>query len=173
MEEAPETIQIRPATLDDVAAITDIYNYYIRNTIVSFEEEPISTDDMAGRMKEVLDSGFPWFVAEKGGNVIGYSYGSKWKGRCAYRYTAELTVYLHQDATGLGLGTRLYKTLFDALKKLDMHVVIGGISLPNPASVALHEKMGMTKASHYNEVGFKFGEWIDVGYWQMILGDNE
>ncbi len=167
-----EEVQFRNARIEDAPAITEIYNYYIRETIISFEEEPISPEEMASRMSEVLDLGFPWIVAEKNGTVLGYCYGSKWKGRCAYRYTAELTVYLHPEAIGMGLGTKLYQMLFEALRELSIHVIIGGISLPNPASVALHEKMGMTKASHYREVGYKFDQWIDVGYWQKILGED-
>jgi L-amino acid N-acyltransferase YncA len=90
-------------------------------------------------------------------------------GRCAYRYSVESTVYLDPSFTGKGVGTRLYERLLASLRASGIHVVIGGIALPNPRSVAFHEKFGLTKAAHFNEVGFKFGEWIDVGYWQARL----
>ena len=111
----------------------------------------------------------PWFVAEQDGVILGYSYASKWKGRCAYRYSMEVTVYLRPDRVGRGLGSALYSKLLPALKSQRIHVAVGIIALPNEASVKLHEKMGFLKAAHFKEVGFKFERWIDVGYWQLIL----
>lgn len=96
--------------------------------------------------------------------MIGYAYASKWKGRCAYRYSVEVSVYLHAEQSGQGMGTALYSALFKQLSELGYHVAIGGIALPNAASVALHEKFGMKKVAHFKEIGFKFGQWVDVGY---------
>ena len=95
------------------------------------------------------------------------------KGRCAYRYSAEVTVYLDAAVVGQGLGTQLYTALFDSLRRSGCHVAIGGIALPNAASVALHEKFAMQKVAHFGEVGFKFGRWVDVGYWQLTLQEPE
>lgn len=160
---------IRPATPDDAEAIVRIYNHYILNTIITFEEQPVSVQEMAERLVEVAAAALPWLVAEEVGQVIGYAYASKWKGRCAYRYSVESTVYLDPQAKGKGHGTRLYEQLLALLKAHGVHVVIGGIALPNAASIALHEKLGMRQAGQFSEVGFKFEQWIDVGYWQMIL----
>jgi phosphinothricin acetyltransferase len=101
--------------------------------------------------------------------VQGFAYASKWKGRCAYRYSVESTAYLADCSTGRGIGTRLYEALFTELRKSKMHVVMAGIALPNDASIALHEKLGFEKVAHFREVGWKFGKWIDVGYWQLLL----
>ena len=108
-------------------------------------------------------------MLEENDQILGYAYAGKWHERCAYRYTAESTVYLDSKSGGKGYGTLLYQSLLADLKDLQYHVVIGGVALPNPASVALHEKFGFKKVAHYEEVGFKFDQWIDVAYWQLSL----
>ena len=158
---------IRPALASDADAIAHIYNHYIRNTTVTFEEMPVSAQEMAARIAKFDAASLPWLVLELDGHVVGYTYASKWKGRCAYRFSVESTVYLDPAHTGRGLGSSLYAALFAALRDKGMHVVIGGIALPNAASVALHEKLGLEKVAHFKEVGFKFERWIDVGYWQL------
>lgn len=163
---------IRRATGSDVAAITGIYNHYILHTVVTFEEEPISATEMAARMDATESAGLPWLVAEQNGRLLGYAYAGKWSGRCSYRFSVESTVYLDPSATGRGHGTRLYQALLGVLRDQSRHVVIGGIALPNPASVALHERLGFQKVAHFREVGFKFNRWIDVGYWQTELGQR-
>lgn len=160
---------IRPATARDAEAIVRIYNYYILNTVVTFEEQVVSANEMAKRVESVQSAALPWLVSEQHNRVVGYAYAGQWHRRSAYRYSAECTVYLEPDATGRRLGTELYDALFPILRSKGVHTVIGGISLPNDASVALHEKFGMSKAAHYKEVGFKFNRWIDVGYWQVVL----
>ena len=159
---------IRPATVAD-AAIADIYNHYVLQTIVTFEEEAVSHDDMARRITETLTAGLPWLVWVEDGEILGYAHASKWKSRCAYRYAVESTVYLGKEATGRGLGTRLYTALLAGLKQLGYHSVIGGVALPNEASVALHDKLDFKKVAHFQEVGWKFQKWIDVGYWELVL----
>jgi L-amino acid N-acyltransferase YncA len=160
---------IRVATAADAESVAGIYNYYINDTVVTFEEEAVSSAEMARRIDEVTSASLPWLVAELSDRILGYAYASKWKGRCGYRFASEISVYLAQDQLGLGLGSRLYSTLFPLLRDRGMHAVIGGIALPNMASVALHEKFGLNKVAHFKEVGFKFGRWIDVGYWQRTL----
>lgn len=160
---------IRAAQRSDSARIAEIYNHYIVNTVVTFEEDEISGTEMGLRIQETETQELPWLVAEDDGKVLGYAYASRWKGRCAYRFSVETTVYLAHDASGQGVGTQLYERLFAELRSSAYHRVIGGITLPNPASVALHEKFGMRKVGHFDEVGFKFGQWLDVGYWQGAL----
>jgi phosphinothricin acetyltransferase len=160
---------IRPASPADAAAIAAIYNHYITETIVTFEEEPLSVDEMSRRITLTTGDGFPWLVWEEDRRVLGYAYAAGWKTRRSYRHSAEVTVYLDHTATGRGIGQRLYTAIIDALRKKGMHVVIGGVALPNPASEALHNRLGFKKTAHFHEVGWKFDRWIDVGYWELKL----
>ena len=157
---------IRPVAATDASAIATIYNHYVTNTTVTFEEEPVSAAEMARRIETVVSSGQPWLVAETDGQVAGYAYATKWHHRHGYRYSAEVTVYLGPTFGGRGLGTALYQELFPLLEASGIRSLVGVIALPNPASVALHEKFGMRKVGHLTAIGLKFGEWIDVGYWQ-------
>lgn len=160
---------IRPAIQSDAEAVARIYNHYILNTLVTFEEQTVSPLEMAGRMKAVEGASLPWLVSEQANRVVGYAYAGKWHGRSAYRHSAECTVYLDPATRGQGLGTELYEALFTFLRGKQTHTVIGVIALPNEASVALHEKFGLKKVGHFQEVGFKFNRWVDVGYWQVVL----
>jgi len=163
-----ETI-VRPASAADAAAVAEIYNHYVTQTIVTFEEEAVSAAEMVNRMQEVAAASLPWLVAERQGQVVGFAYASKWKGRCAYRFSVEVTVYIDREHGRQGIGSLLYGQLLPALSARGMHAAMGGIALPNAASVALHEKWGFEKVAHFKEVGFKFNRWIDVGYWQRVL----
>jgi len=160
---------VRPAQAGDAQSIAKIYNYYIRNTSITFEEQDVTAVEMAQRIKETTAEELPYLVLEEDGVLRGYAYASKWKGRCAYRYSVEITVYLSPDAGGHGYGSLLYTQLFSELKTLGYHVAMAGISLPNEASIALHEKFGMRKVAHFEEVGFKFDQWVDVAYWQCNI----
>lgn len=164
---------IRQVNENDARNIADIYNYYIRNSIATFEEEAISEEEVKKRIRKIESSNFPWLVSESDGSITGYAYASKWQERSAYRFSAEITIYMHHEATGKGIGTKLYTALFQKLESLNINSVIGGVSLPNPASVALHEKFGMEKVAHFKKVGYKFGKWIDVGYWQIRLDTQQ
>lgn len=159
---------IREAQPGDAQAICDIYNPYVLGTTITFEEEAVSPGGMAGRMAEV-QAVFPWLVLEEGGEVLGYAYAGKWKARSAYRHTVESTIYLRQGEAGRGQGRLLYTALLEGLGERQVHAVIGGITQPNPASVGLHEALGFRKVGHLSEVGWKFGRWLDVGYWELIL----
>ncbi|MEZ4720974.1 MAG: arsinothricin resistance N-acetyltransferase ArsN1 family B [Flavobacteriales bacterium] len=159
---------IRPIKASDIARIVEIYNHYILHTIVTFELETINNSEMKERVAKVTKD-HPWLVVENDGLVVGYAYSSWWHARAAYSKSIEFSVYLDPPATGKGLGKLLYHALLDDAIKRGFHTVIGGISLPNAASVGLHEKIGFKKAAHYREVGYKFDKWIDVGYWQLIL----
>ena len=163
-------MDIRPAAPGDSHAIAAIYNHYIASTTVTFETERVTAADMQARIEETQSASLPWLVAEEGDRVLGYAYASKWKGRCAYRYSVESTVYLDAECIGRGIGKALYSALIDDLRERGMHAVIGGVALPNAASIALHEALGFRKVAHFEQVGFKQDRWIDVGYWQLLLG---
>lgn len=162
------TPRIRRAVPEDAAAVCRIYNHYVLKTVVTFEEIEVTADEMARRMAEVTAS-FPWLMLEQGGEVLGYAYASKWQTRSAYRHSVESTIYLSPASTGQGLGTILYKDLLQRLRLRPIHAVVAGIALPNESSVGLHEKCGFEKVAHYKQVGFKFGQWVDVGHWQLLL----
>lgn len=164
-----EPLIIRPVAPLDAEGIAAIYNPYILSTAITFEEEPVSADEIRRRIESVQAQGYPWLVAELDGNLVGYAYASRWRERLAYRYTAESTIYLAQDCGGHGYGKQLYSILLDELRASSIHAVIGVITIPNPASVALHEKLGFSKVAYFSEVGFKFGRWLDVGYWQLTF----
>lgn len=159
---------IRSATAAEAPAICRIYNHYVVNTKITFEEAPVSTEEMAQRIEAVLKERV-WLVLEETGAIVGYAYATAWRTRSAYRHSAESTIYLDAGACGRGLGKRLYSELIQRVRSLGMHRLIGGIALPNTASVALHESLGFRKVAHFTEVGRKFNEWVDVGYWELSL----
>lgn len=162
-------ISVRSALESDGEVIARIYNYYVHNTVITFEEEPVSAQTMAGRVADTRNASLPWLVAELGGAPIGYAYANKWKARSAYRYSVETTIYLEHGHGGRGIGKYLYSELLSLLRGQGIHVAIGGAALPNEASVALHEKLGFERVATFRQVGFKHKRWIDVGYWQLVL----
>lgn len=159
---------VRTATPEDASQITDIYNHYILNTSSTFEKTPVSSDNMKERVENTQVK-YPWLVIEIDGMIQGYAYATDWKPRGAYRHSVETTVYLRDGQSGKGYGSMLYAKLLEVLKQLNVHAVIGGIALPNEGSIALHEKYGFKKVAHFKEVGYKFDQWVDVAYWQLLL----
>ncbi|MCG8582197.1 MAG: N-acetyltransferase family protein, partial [Bacteroidales bacterium] len=159
---------IRPVKATDADCIAGIYNHYIDSSIATFELDLIDENEMLNRIKKI-NAKYPFIVFEESNQILGYAYASQWKLRKAYMKTVESSVYLHPEAHGKGIGTKLYSHLIGELNSMDIHAVIGGISLPNDASVRLHEKMGFQKIGQFKEVGRKFGKWIDVGYWELVL----
>jgi L-amino acid N-acyltransferase YncA len=158
---------IRSIKVEDAKSIAEIYNYYIVSTVVTFEVTPVSTQEMEERIL-ASNKKLPWLVYEKNSQIIGYAYATDWKTRSAYKQTVETTIYIKANENGKGIGCILYSELINQLRK-NHHAIIGGISLPNEASIALHEKLGFQKVAHFNEVGFKFNKWIDVGYWELLI----
>lgn len=158
---------IRKVEIGDASQIADIYNFYVENTHHSFEVEPISTEEMRQRIV-AFSQDYPYLVAEDENKIIAYAYASCFKPRTAYRHSAEVSVYVKKDLKRKGIGTMLYERLFEELLEMNIHAIIAGISLPNEASVKLHERFGMEKVAHFREVGFKLNRWIDVGYWELI-----
>ena len=159
---------IRPVQPSGVAQICEIYNHYVDNTVVTFEEEPVSPTEMSQRIEQ-LRSSLPWLVSEVDGAVCGYAYAAPYRWRSAYKFTVETTLYLAPERTGPGLGTNLYRALLKQLRERKLHCALGGIALPNPVSVALSERCGFRKVGELKEVGWKQGRWVDVGYWELIL----
>ncbi len=159
---------IRPVSLSDAPAIASIYNHYIRHTSITFEEETLADAVIAARIRDVTAS-FPWLVWEDQSGIRGYAYAGKWRDRSAFRHCVESAIYLHPDASGRGIGTALYRRLLEELRQRGLHTVVAGISLPNPASQRLHEKLGFEKVAHFSQVGWKFNQWIDVAFWQASL----
>ena len=159
---------IRSVRLEDAKEIAEIYNYYILNSVVTFEETPVGAEEIEQRIRSII-ARFPWIIYEVNGRIIGYAFASEWKSRCAYNHSVESTIYLKQGEENKGIGSVLYQELVEQLREMDLHAIIGGIALPNDASVCLHEKFGFEKVAHFKEVGFKFGNWIDVGYWELIF----
>lgn len=155
---------IREAKYSDVQIIAEIYNYYILNTVITFELEPVTPQEIKVRMKKSKAVG-PYLVYEENEEVIGYAYVSKFRERKAYEHSVESTIYLKHGLGGKGFGTKLYSELLSQVAP-QRHAIIGGVALPNKASVKLHERCGFKKVGHFSEVGKKFGKWIDVGFWQ-------
>lgn len=164
---------IRPAVETDAEAIARIYNYYVTETIVTFEEEPVSASEIARRIHRVQSAGLPWLVAEEDRKILGYAYATPWKERIGYRFSVEITVYLDKNCTGRGIGSQLYAELFAQLEKAGVRSAVGGVALPNDASVALHEKFGMRKVAEFEKIGLKFDRWLNVAYWQRCFRSGD
>lgn len=165
-------MQIREATPSDARAICEIYNYYILNTAITFETTPLRETEIEERMADIIDSGCPYYVAETDGKIAGYYYLHEWNRRSAYSTTKEVTIYLDKDATGKGLGSRLFQHLLETVDRKKTHVLISGITIPNESSVKLHEKFGFQQVSHLKQVGWKLGQWQDVGHWQLLFNEE-
>ena len=162
------SIAIRLARPDDTAAIATIYAPYVTDTVISFETVSPDEHEMAHRLAKTL-ARFPWLVAMCDGEVAGYAYAGAHRERAAYQWSADVSVYVHKDFQRRGIGRALYTPLFAILRALGYYNVYAGIALPNPASVALHEAMGMTPVGVYRHVGYKGGMWHDVGWWEGSL----
>ncbi len=162
------TIQIRDALSSDAKAICAIYNPYIANTTISFEEAPVSIEEMEQRIRDNTRS-LPWLLAYDGDDILGYAYATAWRARSAYKSSVETTVYISDQHARKGLGSLLYRELIQQLRERQIHCAIGGIAQPNIASTALHQALGFEKVAEFKEVGYKFDRWINVAYWELLL----
>lgn len=160
---------IRDVRAEDAEALASIYNYYITDTTVSFEDTPVDAVAMRLRIDAVLGAGLPWLVIENEARVAGFAYAIPWKPQAGFRHSVESLIYLDPAATGKGIGVMVYNALIARLRGLKIHSAIGRITLPNPASVALHEKLAFRKVAHLEHIGWKFDRWVDMGYWQRLL----
>jgi L-amino acid N-acyltransferase YncA len=159
---------IRNVQIEDAQELLDIYNYYVVNTVITFDLEALSLDAFKEKITTV-SADYPFIVYEENSEILGYAYGSKFRPKPAYNNTVESTVYLKHGAQGKQIGSKLYNELLFLLKQKNVHVVLGVLTLPNEASVKLHEKFGFKEVAHLKEVGLKFGEWQDVGFWQLTF----
>jgi L-amino acid N-acyltransferase YncA len=158
---------IRDARLADAEGIRAVYAPAIVGSTISFEEEVPSVQEIAGRMS--TRPAMPWLVADVDGEVAGYAYASLHRQRAAYRWSVDCSVYLAAAYHRRGFGTSLYDRLFDELRDLGYLTAYAGIALPNEASVGLHERLGFTLVGVYRNVGYKNGQWLDVGWWAKPL----
>ena len=150
----------------DAGSCAAIYAPYVAATPISFEEVPPTPDEMAVRMRRVAAT-HPWLVAEVGEEVVGYAYGDRLQARPAYRWAAEVSVYVAEPRRGGGIGRELYEALFERLRAQRIQIAFAGITLPNEASVSLHERLGFVKVGLTPRIGWKQGRWHDVGWWQL------
>lgn len=168
----PKTELIRTVEIKDVPMILDIYSYYVANTTITFEITPPGIEEMKRRVAETVKT-FDWIIYELNEKVVGYAYYTKFKERKAYDYSCETTVYVHKDFVGNGIGSALYGQLITRLENTSKAVAIGGIALPNDASIRLHEKLGFRNVGILKNIGRKFNKWLDVGYWELELKNND
>jgi L-amino acid N-acyltransferase YncA len=161
-------IQIRHALGSDAKEICGIYNPYVLTTTISFEESPVSIEEMERRIIDNTRT-LPWLLAYSGEEVLGYAYATAWKARSAYRASVETTVYVSDQHARKGIGSMLYRELIHQLRERQIHCAIGGIAQPNIASAALHQALGFEKVAEFKEVGYKFDRWINVAYWELLL----
>jgi L-amino acid N-acyltransferase YncA len=162
---------IRLAKLSDASPVASIYRPAVTDSAISFEAEPPDATAMGERMRSTLDR-FPWLVCEAGA-VRGYAYASRYRERAAYQWSAEVSAYVAADARGAGVGRALYTSLFAILVLQGYRNAYAGITLPNETSVALHEAVGFTPIGVYRSVGYKFGAWRDVGWYERQLAPRE
>lgn len=158
---------VRDARLADLAALTAIYNHYVVHTPITFDVAPLEPEQRRGWFDDHAGAGrHRLLVAEEDGTLVGYASTSRWRPKAAYDTTVESTVYVRHDATGRGIGRLLYRELFDAIAREDVHTVVAGVALPNDASVALHERFGFRPVGVFKAVGRKFDRFWDVAWFQ-------
>jgi phosphinothricin acetyltransferase len=160
---------IRPVHVDDAKALLAIYNYYVLHTTVTFDIEPLSLSSFKDKLNRI-NTNYPFIVFEDENEILGYAYASRFRPKPAYDSVAETTVYVKHTAHGKQIGTLLYTELLALLKRTELHTVLGVLTIPNEASVKLHEKFGFKQVASLNEVGLKFGKRQNVGIWQLHLG---
>jgi phosphinothricin acetyltransferase len=167
---ATSGIQLRAARLDDLPRLVEIYNYYIINTPITFDLEPVTVDQRQPWFAQFDETGpHRLLVAEDAGAVAGYAGSHQFRTKAAYDTTVETTIYCAPDATGRGIGNALYTALFDVIRGEDLRMAIAGITLPNDASVALHARHGFVPVGVMHAVGRKFGQYWDVGWYERVM----
>lgn len=157
---------IRLAESEDLSGIIDITNQAIRETAANFHVEPRTLDELTAAWQEAKEF-YPWVIAEDDGTVLGFASASPYKAKAAYRWTAEVTIYIHPDHRGRGIGHTLYSRLLAILEAQGYRTIVGGITLPNPASIRLHESLGFKHVGTLTRAGWKLARWHDVGFWRM------
>ena len=163
--------EIRLASPEDAAQIQAIYAPVVRETAISFEYEPPSVEEMRRRVESTLSKGYPWLVLDRSGEILGYAYGATHRERAAYRWSAEVSVYIHPAWHRRRIGRALYTSLFGVLRLQGFRNVFAGATQPNPGSVGLHEAMGFQEIGLFRRIGYKFGQWHDVRWWGLALSE--
>jgi len=163
--------RIRCVSPHDAAQIHSIYCPYVTSTSISFELDEPSVEEVRRRITDI-SAKYPWFVCCLPEGIAGYAYATRHRERAAYQWDVEVSVYVRTEHHHRGLGSRLYNVVFEVLKTLGYYNAYAGISLPNPASVAFHEKMGFRKIGVFEGAGYKFDAWHDVGWWQLALREK-
>ncbi|BCP59508.1 GNAT family N-acetyltransferase [Streptococcus parasuis] len=164
-------IEIRNAQVEDAANLVAIYAPYVEKTAITFETQVPAVEDFANRIEKTLKK-FPYLVAVEEGQIVGYAYASTYYARAAYDWTVEMSVYVQKEARGKGIGNLLYTALEEELTARGFKNFLACIALPNPASIALHEKRGYQQVAHFKKVGYKFGTWHDIVWLQKsLVGD--
>ena len=166
-----EDPRIRLAVAEDADQIARIYGPIVSDTAISFEVEPPTAGEMARRIEETT-ARLPWLVLENDGKVSGYAYAAAHRPRAAYVWSVDVSAYVGEPSRGTGVGGALYKALLKVLKAQGFYNAYAGITLPNPASIRLHESVGFRPVGTYREVGYKLGAWHDVGWWQLSLQEK-
>jgi phosphinothricin acetyltransferase len=168
---AASSYTIRPAAESDLPALTEIYNHYVVNSSITFDVRPLTVDERRPWFDEHAPTGRHRLLVavENAHACVGYATSSRWRPKAAYDTTVEVSIYCHPDVVGHGCGTRLYSALFAALAEEDVHAIVAGVSLPNPASIALHKRFGFRSVGVFNQVGRKFGKLWDVEWFQRPL----
>lgn len=161
-------LDIRLARPDDGGDLQAIYAPIVEDTVISFEIEPPTAEEMSRRVEQIMPR-HPWLVVDQGGTVVGYAYASRHRDRQAYERSVDVSVYVHPDHHGRGIGRGLYTALLALVRRQGYRAAFAGVTLPNPASVGLHEAVGFTPVGVYRQVGWKRGAWRDVGWWQLAL----
>ena len=159
---------IREATICDAEAILNIYKDYITDSCITFETEVPSLEEFSSRIEKIIE-GYPYVVCEVEGKVTGFAYASKHRERAAYKYSADVSVYVSALYQGRGIGKALYTKLFELLKNRDICMIYAGITLPNDKSISLHKSFGFEEVGIYHNVGYKFGEWLDVVWMEKAI----
>ncbi|EEQ58471.1 putative phosphinothricin N-acetyltransferase [Clostridiales bacterium 1_7_47FAA] len=167
----PSPITIRTASVSDAPALLSIYAPYVERTAITFEYTVPTLEDFRSRISRTL-ARYPYLVAECSGIAMGYAYASAFHPRAAYDWSAEVSIYVSEDARGTGIGTRLYGALEDILKQQNIINVNACIAYPNPGSISFHEKLGYRTVGHFTKCGYKLGKWWDMIWMEKILGDH-
>ncbi len=161
-------VKIRKVQLNDVKRIKEIYNHYIANTILTFETDVLSDEQILARIQKYTPQ-YPWYVAEVDNKVIGYAYASEFIERTAYKFTSEITIFIDKNFTKGGAGKALLSQLIKDMQAMEFTALVSIIALPNAASIKLHKAFGFESVGHLKKAGYKLGKWVDVEMWELLL----
>lgn len=170
--ESFKDMKFRKVNLSDLKELLDIYGFYVENTDATFEYDVPTLDEFTNRMKDICRE-YPYIVCEYKDKIVGYAYAHQFKPGKAYRWSVELTVYLHKDYLGLGIGTKFYELLIEILKLQNVKIMYGCVTSSNERSIKLHEKMGFKMIGVYHNSGYKLGKWIDVTWFEQSIGNQD